>query len=378
MSLPVPTFTIGIEEEYLLVERTTRNLVAEPPASLIDEFETRLSGHFSREFLRTQIEVGTSVCSSTSEVRDNLKHLRRTVAEIAESHGLAPIASSTHPFAEWKAQKHTQKERYEVLQRDMQLVANRLLIGGMHVHVGIEDNDLRIDILNQVAYFLPHLLALSTSSPFWEGTNTGLKCYRLCVFDEMPRTGLPERFDSWGEFRRAVRLMVAANLLEDDTKIWWDIRPSGRFPTIEMRITDVCTRIEDAICCASLFRCICRMLYRLRRDNQRWRVYVRMLVHENRWRAQRYGIDRGMVDFGRGEIVPFEDLTEELLGLLQEDAEFFDCWDELQHVRTILRRGTSAHMQIASYDEAVRSGATHEKALQAVVDNLIEATVEGT
>ncbi len=378
MALPVPTFTIGIEEEYLLVDCATRNLVAEPPASLIDEFENRLSGHFSREFLRTQVEVGTSVCESTDEARANLQHLRRTVAEIAGTHGLAPIASSTHPFAHWKDQKPTPKERYQVLHRDMQVVANRLLIGGMHVHIGIEDDDLRIDILNQVAYFLPHLLALSTSSPFWEGTNTGLKSYRLCVFDELPRTGLPERFDSYGEFRRAVRLMVGAKLLEDDTKIWWDIRPSGRFPTLEMRITDVCTRIEDAICCASLFRCICRMLYRLRRDNQRWRVYVRMLVHENRWRAQRYGIDQGMVDFGRGEIVPFADLMEELLGLLREDAEFFGCWKEIQHVREILRRGTSAHMQLATYNDAVRSGATHEESLRRVVDALIGGTVTGT
>ncbi len=378
MSLLVPKFTIGIEEEYLLVDRETRDLVAEPPASLIAEFERRLAGQFSREFFRTQVEVGTAVCASTDEVRANLRHLRRTVAEIAGTHGLAPIASSTHPFAHWKDQKPTPKERYEVLHRDMQVVANRLLIGGMHVHVGIEDDDLRIDILNQVTYFLPHLLALSTSSPFWEGTNTGLKCYRLCIFDELPRTGLPERFDSYGEFRRAVQLMIGANLLADDTKIWWDIRPSGRFPTLEMRITDVCTRIEDAICCASLYRCICRMLYRLRRDNQRWRVYVRMLVHENRWRAQRYGIDEGMVDFGRVEIVPFADLMEELLSLLRDDAEFFGCWDELKHVREIVRRGTSAHMQLATYDEAIRSGATHEESLRQVVDELIVATVAGT
>ncbi len=377
MSLPVPKFTIGIEEEYLLVDCTSKNLVAEPPASLIAEFERRLAGQFSREFLRTQIEVGTSVCQSTDEVRANLRHLRRTVAEIAGAHGLAPIASSTHPFAHWRDQKPTSKERYKILHEDMQVVANRLLIGGMHVHVGIEDDDLRIDILNQVTYFLPHLLALSTSSPFWEGTNTGLKCYRLCIFDELPRTGLPERFDSYGEFRRAVQLMVGANLLEDDTKIWWDIRPNGRFPTLEMRITDVCTRIEDAICCASLFRCICRMLYRLRRDNQRWRVYVRMLVHENRWRAQRYGIDEGMVDFGRVEIVPFADLMEELLDLLREDAEFFGCWNEINQVREILERGTSAHMQLATYDKAIRSGANHEESLRRVVDALIDGTVAG-
>lgn len=375
MSIPEPSFTIGIEEEYLLVDRQTRNLVSEPPAKLIEEFETQLAGYFSREFLRPQIEVGTSVCTSASEVRANLLHLRQTIAAIAGGYDLAPIASSTHPFAKWRAQRHTQKERYEVLQEDLQVVAHRMLIGGMHVHLGIEDPDLRIDILNQVAYFLPHLLALSTSSPFWEGANTGLKSYRLCVFDELPRTGLPERFSSHGEYRRAVNVMIEAGLLEDATKIWWDIRPSARFPTIEMRITDVCTRLDDAICCASLFRCVCRMLYRLRRDNQRWRVYARMLVEENRWRAKRYGIDRGLVDFGRGEIVPCADLLEELLGLVRPDAEFFGCSAELEHVWEIFRRGTSAHEQVKSYEQAVSAGASRKEALRRVVDGLIGLTV---
>lgn len=378
MSIPEPTFTIGIEEEYLLVDRRTRNLVGEPPPSLIEAYETELAGHFSREFLRPQVEVGTSVCRSASEARASLRRLRRTVAEIAAGHDMAPIASSTHPFAKWRAQRHTQKERYEVLQEDLQVVAHRMLIGGMHVHVGIEDPDLRIDILNQVAYFLPHLLALSTSSPFWEGTNTGLKSYRLCVFDELPRTGLPERFSSHGEYRRAVDVMIAAGLLEDATKIWWDIRPSARFPTIEMRITDVCTRLDDAVCCASLFRCVCRMLYRLRRRNQRWRVYVRMLVDENRWRAHRYGIDEGLVDFGRGEIVPCADLLEELLELVRADADFFDCRKEVEHLREILRRGTSAHEQLQTYDEARSAGASSEEALRCVVDRLIDLTVSDT
>lgn len=377
MPLREPSFSIGIEEEYLLVDRRSRDLVSEPPPALIDAFEARLSGHFSREFLRTQIEVGTSVCGSIAEARADLIDLRRTVAEIARSYGLAPIAASTHPFAQWREQKHTDKLRYRILQEDMQVVAQRLLICGMHVHVGIEEDNLRIDLFNQIPYFLPHLLALSTSSPFWEGTETGLRSYRLCVFDELPRTGLPENFASYGEYRRAVELMIAAGLLEDATKIWWDVRPSARFPTLEMRITDVCTRIDDAICCAALFRCTCRMLYRLRRDNQRWRVYARMLVEENRWRAQRYGLDQGMVDFGRGEIVPFPDLMEELLGILREDAEFFDCVNEIEHARNIISRGTSSHLQVEAYRAALQSGATREEALRQVVDELIEATEAG-
>ena len=377
MSLREPSFSIGVEEEYLLVDMDSRNLVSEPAPDLITEFESRLSGHFSPEFLRPQIEIGTSVCGSIREVGEELKNLRRTVARIAGRHDLAPIAASTHPFAQWRDQKHTDKPRYQILQKDLQVVAQRLLICGMHVHVGIEDEDLRIDTLNQVSYFLPHLLALSTSSPFWEGTETGLQSYRLCVFDELPRTGLPERFESYGEFRRAVGMMVSAGLIEDATKLWWDVRPSERFPTVEMRITDVCTRLEDALCCAALFRCICRMLYRLRRENQRWRIYSPFLVEENRWRAQRYGLDEGMVDFGRGEIVGYSQLIDELLGLVREDAEQFGCVAEVEHARTIVERGTSSHLQREVYRKAMQSGASREEALRAVVDFLIEGTVEG-
>ena len=251
MALSEPTFSIGVEEEYLLVDRDTRDLVSEPPAELIDRFEQELGGHFSPEFLRPQVEVGTPVRDSTAAVRADLERLRGTVARIAGGHGLGLIAASTHPFARWRDQKHTDKPRYNILQRDMQVVAQRLLICGMHVHVGIEDDELRVDILNQVAYFLPHLLALSTSSPFWEGTETGLMSYRLCVFDELPRTGLPERFESHDEYRRTVEVMTSAGLIEDATKLWWDVRPSARFPTLEMRVTDVCTRLEDALCCAA-------------------------------------------------------------------------------------------------------------------------------
>ncbi len=371
-----PSFTIGVEEEYLLVDRRSRNLVSEPPAALIEECASlSLTGQVSPEFLQAQIEVDTAVCNSLEEVRNDLAHLRRTVAAVSGKHGLAPIAASTHPFALWREQKHTDKERYRILNRDMQAAARRLMIGGMHVHIGIEDDDLRIDILNQAAYFLPHLLALSTSSPFWEGIETGLHSYRLCVFDELPRTGLPERFESYGEYKRTVDLMVAAGLLEDATKLWWDVRPSARFPTLEMRITDVCTRLEDALCCAALFRCICRMLYRLRRQNQRWRIYAPLLVHENRWRAQRYGIDEGMVDFGRGEIVPFAALTEELLEILREDAEHFGCVREVEHALTILERGTGSHSQQRTYHDALRAGASEREALLQVVDMLIEQTV---
>lgn len=375
--LSEPAFTVGIEEEYLLVDRATRDLVRDPPAALLEECQARLEGRASPEFLRCQIEVGTGVCETMQDARADLAHLRRTVASVAARHGLAPIAASTHPSAAWDAQQHTDKERYHAIARDIQGPARRLTICGMHVHVGIADPDLRIDLMSQAAYFLPHLLALSTSSPFWCGHDTGLKSYRIAVFDELPRTGLPEQFDSFGEFQRHLNVLVAAGIVEDGTKLWWDIRPSVRFPTLEMRISDVCTTLDDAIAVASLYRCLLRMLWRLRRANQRWRRYAAMLVSENRWRAQRYGFDEGLIDFGRGEVVPYGELLEEMIALVADDAAHFGCQAELAHAREILARGTSAHRQLARYQKLKAGGCGDHEALAGVVDWLIEESVVG-
>ena len=372
--------TIGIEEEYLLVDPASRDLVVDPPDTILHSCEAMVGdeqGTVSPEFLRAQIEVGTPVCHSIAEAREKIANLRACVAAASEREGLRPIAASTHPFAEWSVQRHTDKDRYNVLAEDMQHLANRLLICGMHVHVGIEEPELRNDLLNQVTYFLPHLLALSTSSPFWQGRKMGLMCYRLSVFDELPRTGLPERFDSHGEYTRHVMSLVDANLIEDASKIWWDIRCSARFPTIEMRLADICTRLDDGVTIAALYACLLSMLYRLRRDNQRWRLYSNMLVQENRWRAQRYGFDKGLVDFGKGRIVDYPDLLEEIIELVREDAERLDCVAEVENARDILARGTSAHRQIAVYDAARTAGAGEGEALGAVVDWLIDETVRG-
>jgi carboxylate-amine ligase len=378
MARPEPAFTIGIEEEYLLVDRASRDLVREPPAGLIDECQALLAGaQVSPEFLRSQIEVGTRVCTSLAEARAELAQLRRLVGEVTARHGLAPIAASTHPFASWHLQKHTDKERYNLLAKDLAAPARRLIICGMHVHVGIEDPQLRIDVMSQVSYFLPHLLALSTSSPFWRGEDTGLKSYRIAVFDELPRTGPPEIFESYGEYERHLKVLVDAGLIEDGSKLWWDVRPSARFPTLEMRITDVCTTLEDGISIAAIYRCLLRMLWRLRRSNQRWRRYAVMLINENRWRAQRYGFDAGLVDFGKGEMVPYAELLEEIIGLVREDAEFFGCVAEVEHARAILARGSSAHRQLALYREAIDKGGSRDEALKAVVDWLIDETVQG-
>ena len=372
-----PEFTLGIEEEYFLVDRATRDVVDDPPPEMFADCEALLAGQVSPEFLRSQIEIGTRICTSLDEARTDLRRLRRTVAAVASRHGMAPVAAATHPFARWDEQKTTERRRYADLRDDLQGVVRRLAICGLHVHVGIPDDELRIDLLNQASYFLPHLLALSTSSPFWRGDNTGLKSYRLAVFDELPRTGMPERFDSWGEYRRHVAVLTGAGLIEDATKLWWDLRPSERFPTLEMRITDSCTSLEDSLSIAALFRCLLRMLWRLKRENQRWRIYARMLLDENRWRAQRYGTDRGLVDFGRSAIVPYADLLEEILALIEPDARHFGCEAEVTHAREIITRGTSADRQIAVFEKEMAADADRSQALAAVVDWLIDETVRG-
>ena len=372
-----PPFTVGIEEEYLLIDPDTRDLAADPPATILEQCNERVGGRVTPEFLRAQIEVGTKVCGSIAEVKADLRHLRLCVRDVAGQHGFGVIAASTHPTADWGTQMYTDRERYQILAHDMQTLARRLLICGMHVHVGIEDDELRIDLMNQVGYFLPHLLALSTSAPFWWGRDTGLKSYRMAVWNELPRTGLPPRFESYGAYRRMVDTLVRTGIIEDSTKIWWDIRPSDRFPTLEMRMTDICTRLEDTICIAALYRCLLRMLWRLRRNNQRWRIYDRFMVAENRWRAQRYGFDGGLIDFGKGKIVPYPELLEEILALIRDDAEHFECVAEVEHGRTILARGTSAHRQLAAWQAARDAGKEGTAALHDVVDMLRQDFAHG-
>ena len=375
MALKDPPFTIGIEEEYLLVDRASRDLVREMPQELFDECERALRGQVAREFLKSQIEVETQIHANPQAAGEELRQLRGTVARLAARYDLAPIAASTHPFARWSIQQPTERERYQAIAQDLAGVGRRLVICGMHVHVGIDDDELRIDLMNQARYFLPHLLVLSTSSPFAEGEDTGLKSYRLAAYQELPRTGLPGRFESWEEYRSTVDLLVRNGVIEDASKIWWDLRPSAKFPTLEMRITDVCTKVEDAVCVASLYVSIVRMLYRIRRSNQTWRTYPLFLLSENRWRAQRYGVDGTLFDFGRGELVPFRDLVEELMVLVREDAEALACWEQVQHARGIVARGTSADRQAACFKRLIAEGASPEDALKGLVDHLISETL---
>jgi carboxylate-amine ligase len=370
----LPALTLGVEEEYLLVDPDTRDLVADPSPDFMKECKDRLGERVTPEFLKCQVEIGTPVCADITEARYHLTALRSVIINTAEKHGMKLMAASTHPFAQWGQQQHTSAPRYDLLDADMGGVIRRMLICGMHVHAGIEDEDDRIDLMNQARYFLPHLLALSTSSPFWGGHDMAMRCARLGIFDSMPRTGIPDRYESWSEYQRMIDRLIHAGVMEDASKLWWDMRPSARFPTVEMRITDVCTRLEDALCIAALYQSILRMLARIKQRNMRWRIYPRIMLEENRWRAQRYGCTKSMIDLGRGECVPFGSLIEEIIELVTEDATALGCLKEVQHARTILKRGASACRQIETYAEARKAGADEKEAFIKVVDLLVQET----
>ena len=374
-------FSFGIEEEYLVVDLETRDLAPEVPRALLAVCEQRLGKNFSREYMRAQIEVGTPICTTPAEARRSLLHSRRTIATAAAEFGLAPIAAATHPFARWRQQNHTDTPRYKALADDLQGLGRRMIINGLHVHVGIASNDERIRLMNELRPYLPILLALSTSSPFWQGEATGLKSYRTAINDATPRKGIPEAFESWQDYQRAIAVLCKAGVIEDATKMWWDLRPSARFPTLEMRITDVCPFVDDGLCIAAMFRCLCRYLTRTRhvgKSRQARRACTLrtplVLINENRWRAQRYGIDRGLIDLQDGRIAPFGEMLDDLLETISDDAAYFDCVDEVAHARTILGRGTSADRQIAKFEQLIEQGQPNSAALIGVVDLLIAET----
>lgn len=372
-----PRFTIGIEEEYFVVDRETRDLVPDLPEQLQRDLQNPPMGMTSPEFIRSQVEIGTPVALNMVEVDGYLRGLRKFVAESVNEYGMAIISSSTHPFADWSQQRHTDKARYNMLEQALQGVVRRLLICGMHVHVGVADEDLRVELMNQVTYFLPHLLAVSGSSPFWHGEDTGLKSYRTAVFRALPRTGLPDQFSSWSDYQRHVDVLVNTGVIEDASKLWWDVRPSSRYPTLEMRSTDICTRIEDGLTIAATYQSLLATLYDLRMDNRRWRQYSNLLIQENNWRAQRYGVDQSLIDFGRGALSPMAVLAEELIEIVQVEASAIGALDHVERLRTIVANGTSADRQRRVYNDAIAGGAEVRDALNAVVDHLVAETVEG-
>lgn len=376
MSRTDPSFTVGIEEEYLLVDRISRDVVSDPPREIIEQCQSVAgTGLVDSELLRSQIEVDTRVCETVAGARQDLARLRRTISDVAGSYGLAPVAASTHPFAEWHLQRQTHKARYDLLFRDMQSLARRLMICGMHVHVGIEDDELRMTLLKQFSAYLPLILSLSASSPFWQGEDTGLKSYRLTVFDNFPRSGLPEHFENFSDYQDHIDILKRAGVMEDATFIWWDLRISARYPTLETRIADICTRLDDAAAIAALTQSILHYLYRMQRDGVRVPVHSRFLIDQNRWRAMRYGYDEGLVDFDTAEVVPVSELLADILDKVSQDADELGCSRELELVADIPVRGSSAHRQLAIYQAALGEGLDSTNALQQVVDWLVDETV---
>ncbi len=383
MSVLNPPLTLGIEEEYQIIDPESRDLYAyiSKLLSLDKKRESRLD--LKPEFMQSQVEVGSQVCDDVQSLRGEVVRLRRAVCEMAEKNGVQIAAASTHPFARWQDQAITEGIRYKELLDDMQGVARRLLIFGMHVHVGFgpdkKSKDLMIEIMNQARYFIPHLLALSTSSPFWHGRITGLKSYRSVVFESMPRTGLPHAFKSYDEFKSYENMLQRVGSFgKEDTqaKIWWDIRPHPVFDTLELRISDICTTVDEAICIAALFQAICAKLIKLRSKNMSWRTYRYVHLTENKWRAVRYGIDGDLIDFGLEAEVPFSQLMEELLVILDDVIDDLGSREEVEFVRKMLKKGTSADRQLAVYHEN-GGDQNREEALKAVVDHIVVETQLG-
>ncbi|RMF28356.1 MAG: carboxylate-amine ligase [Chloroflexi bacterium] len=364
----MPSLTLGIEEEYQIIDPETREL-----KSYIQQFLEKgrvvLRDQIKPEFMQSQVEVGSHICQNIQEVRQEIIRLRRLVSQLAREHGLVIAAAGTHPFSSWETQEITAFDRYYGLAEDLQGVGRRLLIFGMHVHVGIEDKELLIDVMNQARYFVPHILALSTSSPFWAGRDTGLKSYRSIVFEMLPRTGLPPAFQSWADYQDFVDTLIQTGCIDDPTKIWWDIRPHPKFPTLEFRIADICTKVEEAVTVAALFQAVVAKLVKLRMQNQSWRHYRHHLITENKWRAVRYGIQGKLIDFGKRAEVPLPDLIDELVELLDDVVDELGSRREVENVYTILKEGTSADRQLETYR---RTGD-----LKAVVDQIVAETHEG-
>jgi carboxylate-amine ligase len=360
--------TVGIEEEYQIIDPQTRELT-----SYVQQFlhEGRVRGTaIQQEFMQSQVEIGTRICKTMHEAHDEIRHLRSTLVDIADNAGVWLAAAGTHPFSHWQNQVISENERYVEFLESMQQVVRSLLIFGMHVHIGFGEGpaqrELMITVMNQARYFLPHILALSSSSPFWMGHNTGLKSYRSVVFRALPRTGLPMEFRSWSEYRNF-----------DTTQIWWDVRPHPRYNTLEFRICDVVTTLDEVICIAALFQAVVAKLIRLREQNVMWRIYRRDLIRENKWRAVRHGVEGNLIDFGRETQVPIPALIDELLELVDDVLDDLDSRQYAEYARVIASQGSSADRQILVFERELAAGATQQQALEAVVDHLVAETRSG-
>jgi glutamate---cysteine ligase / carboxylate-amine ligase len=362
--------TIGIEEEFQIIDadgelRAHIDAVMEAAQAepSLGEMEVK------PEMLQSVVEVGTKICADVAEAREEIVRLRSSLASILGESGLRLASAGTHPFSHWEKQLVTEKERYKLLEEEMQDVVRELLIFGLHVHVGIPDPEIRMDLFNEARYFLPHLLCLSTSSPFWLGRNTGLKSYRSVLWSRFPRTGIPPGFESWSEWENFVELLVKTNSVTDGTKIWWDLRPHVIYPTLEFRVCDAATRVDETICLAAIIQAICAKLLKLRKQNLGFRKYPPKLIRENKWRAMRHGLGGKLIDFGKQEEVPERDLALEILEFVDDVVDELGSREAVEYIHTILKDGTSADRQLRVFDET--------EDLKAVVDHISAETTAG-
>jgi len=364
-----PSLTIGIEEEYQIIDPETRELKSYITQFLEGDHSVLRTLELKPELHQSMVEVGTRACNTVQEAREDLVGLRCRVTSYAQKQGAHIAAAGTHPFSSWQTQQITPEDRYQGIVRDMQDLARQMLIFGMHVHVGIEDPELVIDTMNVLRYLSPHILALSTSSPLWEGRDTGLKSYRSALFKRFPRTGLPVDFHSHSEYSSLIDVLVQTGSIPDASKIYWDLRPHHKYPTLEFRICDLCTSVDDAICCAALFQALVLKHYKMRVDNVSFRHYPLAMIEENKWRAVRYGTRGKLIDFGRQQELPAADLLGELVGFVDDVLDELGSRREVEHVFTILERGTSADRQL---EVLARTGDP-----KAVVDFLVAETLSG-
>ncbi len=363
----VPKLTIGIEEEFQIVDGEGQ--LKSHIDTLLKAAAGRLGDQIKPEMMQSVVEVGTRICRDVSEARDEITRLRGTLAGLLRPAGLRLASAGTHPFSHWQEQEITERERYKILEDELQDVIRELLIFGLHVHVGIPDRDRRIEVMNEARYFLPHLLAISTSSPFWLARNTGLKSYRHVIWSRFPRTGIPPEFPSWDEFENYVELLVRTASIDDGKKIWWDLRPHAFYPTLEFRICDAATTIDESLCIAALTQAFCAKLLVLRDNNLGFRKYMPALIQENKWRATRGGMDAKLIDLGKQAEVPMKDLAVEILEFVDDVVDALGSRRECEHLLTIARDGTSADRQLRVWQE---TGHLHK-----VVDAVCEETVRG-
>ena len=369
MGVARPSFTLGVEEEFQIIDPETRELRSHIQA-ILEEGRWLLAEQVKAELHQSVVEIGTGICKNVQEVRRDVERLRTEIIRVARRKGLRVGAAGTHPFSHWADQLITPDPRYDAIVDELQVIARANLIFGLHVHVGIEDRDLAIQIMNEACYLLPHLLALSTNSPFWLGRDTGLKSYRTRVFERFPRTSIPETFETAAAFDEFIRILTKTNCIDNGKKVWWDLRPHPVYKTLEFRVCDVPMRVDETVALAALVQAICAKLWKLRAQNLGFRVYRRALIMENKWRASRYGIDGKLIDFGREAELPFRDLAGELLEFVDDVVDELGSRAEVQSIRWILEHGTGADRQLAVYRE---SGGD----LRKVVDLICDETAHG-